>query len=156
MNDDRRIRIGIIGAGSIAEPHLDGYLRAPDAVEVTAVADIDPTHARKLADRAGGARDFADYREMLTSSLVDAVDICLPHHLHADAIVAAAEAGKHVLCEKPLCLTVDEARRIQQAVTTAGITLMCSHNQLFMPPVDGRSPTAPGGHPRHGLRGAYD
>jgi predicted dehydrogenase len=72
---------------------------------------------------------------MFAAGLVDAVDICLPHHLHADAIVAAADAGRHVLCEKPLCLTIDEARRIQQAVATSGITLMCSHNQLYMPPV---------------------
>lgn len=135
MRVDGRIRIGIIGGGSIAGAHLRGYLQAPDAVAVTAIADIDPEHAREHASRAGGARVFLDYREMLASSLVDAVDICLPHHLHADAIVAAAEAGKHVLCEKPLCLTIEEAAKVQQAVTAAGITLMCAHNQLFLPPV---------------------
>jgi predicted dehydrogenase len=66
---------------------------------------------------------------------VDAVDICLPHHLHAEAIVAAATAGKHVLCEKPLCLTAAEAEHVQAAVTEHGITLMCAHNQLFLPAV---------------------
>jgi len=132
---DGPIRIGIIGGGSIARAHLSGYLQAPESVAVTAVADIDPDHAQAHADRAGGARVFLDYREMLASSLVDAVDICLPHHLHADAIVAAAEAGKHVLCEKPLCLTLAEADRVQRAVADAGITLMCAHNQLFLPPV---------------------
>jgi predicted dehydrogenase len=135
VKGDGRIRIGIIGGGSIAVEHLTGYLQVPDAATVTAIADIDPEHARQGADRAGGARVFHDYREMLASSLVDAVDICLPHHLHSDAIVAAAEAGKHVLCEKPLCLTVEEAHAVQQAVAAAGITLMCSHNQLFLPPV---------------------
>jgi len=135
MNEDRPIRIGIIGGGSIAGAHLDGYLQAPETVTVSAIADIDPEHARRSADRAGGARVFLDYREMLASSLVDAVDICLPHHLHADAIIAAAEAGLDVLCEKPLCLTIDEAHAVQAAVTAAGITLMCSHNQLFLPPV---------------------
>ncbi len=78
---------------------------------------------------------FLDYRDMLADSVVDAVDICLPHHLHADAIVAAAAAGKHILCEKPLCLTVEEAGEVRRAVDAAGVTLMCSHNQLFMPPV---------------------
>ncbi len=135
MVEGARIRVGIIGAGGIARPHVDGYLRVADAAQVTAVADIDPGHAGRLAERAGGARVFADYREMIGSGLVDAVDICLPHHLHADAIVAAAEAGKHVLCEKPLCLTMDEARRVRAAVAASGITLMCSHNQLYMPPV---------------------
>ena len=135
IRGDGPIRIGIIGGGSIARAHLSGYLQAPESVTVTAIADIDSEHAQRHADRAGGARVFLDYREMLASSLVDAVDICLPHHLHADAIVAAAEAGKHVLCEKPLCLTLQEADRVKQAVSDAGITLMCAHNQLFLPPV---------------------
>jgi len=72
---------------------------------------------------------------LIGSGLVDAVDICLPHHLHAAAIVAAADAGKHVLCEKPLCLTVDEATKVARAVATSGITLMCAHNQLYLAPV---------------------
>ena len=135
MIDDRPVRVGIIGGGSIAGAHLDGYLQAPDAVTVTAIADIDPEHARRAAGRAGGAEIFSDYRDMLASSLVDAVDICLPHHLHAEAIVAAAAAGVHVLCEKPLCLTIEEAHEVQEAVIASGITLMCSHNQLFLPPV---------------------
>ncbi len=135
MNSDGPIRIGIIGAGSIAGEHLLGYLERPEAAAVTAIADVDPEHAQRLAERAGGARTFLDYREMLASSLVDAVDICLPHHLHADAIVASAEAGVHILCEKPLCLTPAEAGEVRRAVAAAGVTLMCSHNQLFMPPV---------------------
>jgi predicted dehydrogenase len=78
---------------------------------------------------------FSDYREMISSGLVDAVDICLPHHLHRDAIVAAAAAGKDVLCEKPLCLTLAEADDVSRAVAGSGITLMCAHNQLFLPAV---------------------
>jgi predicted dehydrogenase len=135
VNQGDPVRIGMIGGGGIAAQHLSGYLAIPEGARVSAVADIDPERARIHADRAGSARVFTDYREMLASSLVDAVDICLPHHLHAEAIVAAAEAGLHVLCEKPLCLTIEEADRVHQAVTAAGITLMCSHNQLFLPPV---------------------
>ena len=63
------------------------------------------------------------------------MDICLPHHLHADAIIAAAKAGKHVLCEKPMCLTLAEAERIAEAVQAAGVTVMCAHNQLTLPAV---------------------
>jgi predicted dehydrogenase len=129
------IRVGIIGGGSIAQAHLDGYLLAGDAARVTAIADIDPKNAKRSAKRAGGARIFSDYREMIDSGLVDAVDICLPHHLHKDAIVAAAAAGKHVLCEKPLCLTVAEGEAVRQAIARSGITLMCAHNQLFLPAV---------------------
>ena len=72
---------------------------------------------------------------MLAEADIDAVDICLPHHLHKDAIVAAARAGKHILCEKPLCLTPEEAAEVDAAVAEAGVTLMCAHNQLFLPAV---------------------
>ncbi len=135
MDEDGRVRIGIIGAGSIAGAHVRGYLAAPEAATITAIADVDREHAEGLAARAGGASVHLDYRDLLASADVDAVDICLPHHLHAEAIVAAAEAGKQILCEKPLCLTMEEAQRVQEAVTAAGITLMCSHNQLYLPAV---------------------
>jgi len=135
MSNNGRIRIGITGGGSIARSHLDGYLEAPEEATVTAIADIDLDSARHLAGASSPVRLFRDYREMLASDIVDAVDICLPHHLHAEAIVAAAQAGKHVLSEKPLCLTIDEAHAVQQSVAKAGITLMCSHNQLFLPAV---------------------
>ena len=102
---------------------------------MTAIADVDSGRAQRLAERVGNAQVFDDYQEMVASSLIDAVDICLPHHLHRDAIVAAAAAGKHILCEKPLCLTVEEADAVTGAVAAAGITLMCAHNQLFLPPV---------------------
>jgi predicted dehydrogenase len=133
--ESEQIRVGIIGGGSIAQAHLDGYLLAGKNARVTAIADIDPRNAERSANRAGGARIFSDYHEMIESGLVDAVDICLPHHLHKDAIVAAAAAGKHVLCEKPLCLTVAEAEAVRKAVAGSGITLMCAHNQLFLPAV---------------------
>jgi predicted dehydrogenase len=133
--DRGQIRIGIIGGGSIAAAHLDGYVLAGDSARVTAIADIDRKNATRSARRTDGARIFSDYREMIASGLVDAVDICLPHHLHKDAIVAAAAAGKHVLCEKPLCLTLGEAEAVQDAIGRSGITLMCAHNQLFLPAV---------------------
>jgi predicted dehydrogenase len=133
--DDGRTRIGIIGAGGIAQAHLDGYLQAADQARVAAVADVDVEAAGRCAERAGDAAVFADYRELVASPLVDAVDICLPHHLHAPAILAAAEAGKHVLCEKPLCVSLAEAEAIAAAVASSGITLMCAHNLLFLPTV---------------------
>jgi predicted dehydrogenase len=91
-------------------------------------------NAQRRADLAGAAT-YSSYLDMLREAEIDAVDICLPHHLHAEVIVAAAAAGKHVLCEKPLCLTVEEARRVRAAVADSGVTLMCAHNQLFLPTV---------------------
>jgi predicted dehydrogenase len=130
-----RVRVGLVGAGGIAGAHLRGYTAIPDEVRVVAVADVDEGHARERAEQAGGARAFGDLAALLAGAEVDAVDICLPHHLHADAIVAAARAGKHILCEKPLCLTEEEADRVADEVGRAGVTLMCAHNQLYLPPV---------------------
>ena len=128
------VRIGLIGAGGIANAHLKGYAAIPDRVKVVAVADANPEAvAARTAET--GAKGYGDFLEMVKDPDVDAVDVCLPHHLHRDAIVAAAEAGKHILCEKPLCLTEQEAKDVRAAVQKAGVTLMCAHNQLFMPAV---------------------
>jgi predicted dehydrogenase len=129
------IKIGLIGCGGIAETHASGYLKLLAEAQVTAVSDVIATSAEKLAEHVNGARVFSDYHDLLTEGDVDAVDICLPHHLHKDAIVAAAAAGKHILCEKPLCLNLAEAEEIGHVISTSGITLMCAHNQLFMPAV---------------------
>jgi len=129
------VNVGLIGCGGISNPHVRGYLEIPDQAKVTAVADVAEDNARIRAEQVGGAKIFSDYRDLIANGGVDAVDICLPHHLHADAIIAAAEAGKHVLCEKPLCITTEQADKISKVVQDSGITLMCAHNQLFMPPV---------------------
>ena len=128
------ISVGLIGAGGIADQHILGYHAHADRIGVRAVADVDPSAVRRRVSELG-ATGFADYRELIAESGVDAVDICLPHHLHHDAIVRAADAGKHILCEKPLCLTAQEGREIIAAVRANGITLMCAHNQLFLPAV---------------------
>lgn len=129
------VRIGLIGAGGITRPHVQGHVAAPDAV-ITAIADLDAANAAQRAAEAGtNPRVYSDFRDLVSDSEVDAVDICLPHHLHAAAILAAAEQGKHVLCEKPLCLTIAEGEQIRDAVAASGITLMCSHNQLYFPAV---------------------
>jgi predicted dehydrogenase len=129
------ISIGLIGCGGITATHIRGYLRIPEQVKVAAVSDVVAENAEKRAAEVGDAEVYSDYHEMIARANIDAVDICLPHHLHKDAIVAAANAGKHILCEKPLCLTVAEALEVEQAIKANGVTLMCAHNQLTLPPV---------------------
>lgn len=130
-----KVRIGLIGAGGIAGAHVAGYLRNPDTVVFAAIADP----VRESAERRRGDDEtvaiYDDYRTMIADADLDAVDICLPHHLHAEAIIAAAEAGLHVLCEKPLCMTQAEAEQIAEVAARTGVTIMCAHNQLFLPTV---------------------
>src|ERR1700694_6059521 len=129
------ISIGLIGCGGITATHIRGYLRIPEQVKVTAVSDVVAKNAETRAQEVGGAEIFSDYNEMIAKADIDTVDICLPHHLHKDAIVAAARAGKHILCEKPLCLTLAEADEIRSALAASNVTLMCAHNQIFLPTV---------------------
>jgi len=105
MND--KVRFGIIGTGVIGPWHAQAIEACEDA-ELVAVADIALDKAKALAKEHGGAACYADFREMVVSDDVDAVSICTPSGLHGDAAIAAAQAGKHVLCEKPLEITVEK------------------------------------------------
>ena len=127
------IKIGLIGCGGISEVHLNGYLKVAEQARVVAVCDVSEENAERRSAQAGGAHVFSNYAELLAEGEIDAVDICLPHHLHKDAIIAAARSGKHILCEKPLCLTLEEAEEVRQAVMENGVMMMCAHNQLFLP-----------------------
>jgi predicted dehydrogenase len=128
------VKVGLIGGGGIADDHIRGYRTFAGRIGVTAIADSHPETLARRADELG-ATAFLDYGQLIAEGDIDAVDICLPHHLHRDAIVRAADRGKHVLCEKPLCLTAQEAGEVAAAVRANGITLMSAHNQLFMPAV---------------------
>lgn len=103
------IGIGILGCGMITQVrHAPEYARDPRA-KITLVWDADPTRAREMADRYG-AEVAATPEALWTSPLVDAVSVCTPNHLHGPQTVAALGAGKHVLCEKPMASSLDEAR----------------------------------------------
>ena len=132
--------VGIIGCGGISNGHARGWNANNDRAQVVAVADVVDSAAQARAAQVGGAQVYSDYRELLQNPSVDAVDICLPHHVHKEAAVAAAEAKKHILIEKPLCLDMDEAKEIEAAVEAGGVTLMCAHNQVFTESVQAIKP----------------
>ena len=125
-------KVGIIGCGGIAQAHAKGWAQAQmeGRAQVQATCDADLGKAELLAEKLGAGAVFDGWEGVLKSD-VQAVDICLPHYLHRDAIVAAADAGKHVMVEKPLCLSMEEAEDIRVAKRRSGITIMCAHNQLF-------------------------
>ncbi|ASA24777.1 Gfo/Idh/MocA family protein [Paenibacillus donghaensis] len=116
------IRIGVIGAGSISDLHFQAYQNNPYTA-VYAVCDLNEDRARLAAEKYGAQQFYTDYRELLADPGVDAVSICTWNNSHAEISIAALRAGKHVLVEKPLCRTVEEALDIQQAVEESGKTL---------------------------------
>ena len=105
-----KVGIGIIGTGSIAGAHLRAYARYPELCRVVAVADIDRQRAQKFAAGAGDSvAAYGDYKELLRRDDIDAVSICTPPFAHAEIAVAALNAGKHVLVEKPMAASLAEA-----------------------------------------------
>jgi predicted dehydrogenase len=116
------LKIGVIGAGSISDLHLQSYRKLEDA-ELLAVCDLNEARAQGKADKYDIPCVYADYRDLLANPDVDAVSICTWNDSHAEIGIAALRAGKHVLVEKPLCRTVEEAERLRQAVDESGRTL---------------------------------
>ena len=136
------LRVGLIGSGNIARKrHAPAWQKLAGQATVTAVSDVDPAAAGEAAEMltidGGAPAIYSDYHSLIGEAPIDAVDICLPHHLHADAILAATAAGKHILCEKPMCIEIAEADRIVEAVDRAGIVYMSGHNELFYPAITG-------------------
>jgi predicted dehydrogenase len=134
----KKIKLGLIGAGGISGAHAAGFLKYQDKIECVALCDVSEENLETRSRQLGGKPAlFRDWKKMLADlgDGIDAVDICLPHHLHAPAIFDAAAAGKHILCEKPMCINLEEADRIVEAVKKAGIIYMSAHNQLFTPAV---------------------
>ena len=135
------LKVGLIGAGSIVRNrHAPAWRKLAGQARVTAVSDVVEAAAigvaLQLADAGGQSPAvYTDYHALIREADIDAVDICLPHHLHADAILTAIDAGKHILCEKPMCISLAEADRIVAAVDSAGIVYMSGHNELFYPAI---------------------
>lgn len=122
-----KIRVGFIGAGRISTVHALAYEDNPTG-ELVAVADRDQDLARRQAEMWGASSVFTDYREMLASPDIDAVEILLPHNLHVKVTLEALEAGKHVSLQKPMCLDMNEARQIIAAADKASATFRMVEN----------------------------
>jgi myo-inositol 2-dehydrogenase/D-chiro-inositol 1-dehydrogenase len=128
-----RTKVILIGAGFIADIHAESYHRfVPDA-EVVGVYSRGEDYARAFAQRHGIAQWFTDLEEALAHTDCEVADICIPNHLHARATIAAANAGKHVIIEKPLCLTLEEADEMIAACKAHNRKLMYAEELCFAP-----------------------
>ena len=119
-----KLRIGVLSTADIAIKKVIPGMRRAARVEVAAIASRDGDQARAVADRLGIPRAHGSYAALLADPDVDAIYIPFPNHLHAEWTIAAARAGKHVLCEKPLALTAADAERMAAGCDVAGVLLM--------------------------------
>jgi len=127
--------VGIAGLGWVAGAHIETY-KAVEGAGVTAVYDVRPLDAEKLEEQFGiPLKVYGSYEEMLQDESLDIIDICSPHPYHPEQAIKAAQAGKHVVIEKPLAPTYEAARDVKEAIEAAGVQacvcLECRYSQHF-------------------------
>ncbi len=128
----RRLRTAVIGAGFVGRVHLEA-IRRLGFVDITAIGARNVDHARKLADEFGIATVEADDSKLIADPTLDAVHICTPNALHLSMVRRALEAGKHVLCEKPLAVSVGEARAMTALAQEKQLRNCTCHNLRYYP-----------------------
>ena len=137
-----KIRIGFIGYGGIGRVHALAYRAIPfyyglpaDSIQLAAVATGRAETAKQAAAEIGCDVFTGDYHQLLTRDDIDAVDICTPNHLHHEIALAAASAGKHIYCEKPMAMTAAQAQSMTAAAAAAGIKAQMTFNFRFFPAI---------------------
>ncbi len=118
-----KIKVGIIGVGGISGVHIDAYKKNPN-VELCAFCDIVEERAKRKAEQHGVKGVYTDANEMLAKEELDAVSVCTWNSAHAECAIAALKAGKHVLCEKPMAMNVEQALEMEKAAKESGKLLM--------------------------------
>ncbi|RAV19258.1 Gfo/Idh/MocA family protein [Paenibacillus contaminans] len=137
----QQVRIGMIGYKFMGKAHSHAYRDLPfyfnTQVEpvMQAIVGRDEAGVKAAADRMGWHSYETDWRRLIERDDIDLIDIGVTNHLHAEIAIAAAEAGKHVICEKPLAMNVEEAGRMLEAVNKAGVVHMVCHNYRFVPAI---------------------
>ena len=129
----KMLKIALVGVGAAAQVNHLPVLKKLDGVEVVALCDRDPEKAARVAQKFGVPASYSRFEELLADDAIDAVDITTPNYLHAPMAVAALEAGRHVLCERPLARSGDEAAAMARAAKKADRLLMCALQHRFRP-----------------------
>jgi len=128
-----KTKVTLLGAGFIADIHLESYRRFVPEAEVVAVYTRKPEKAEAFAKKHGIGLAYCDLEQAITESDCDVVDICLPNFLHHQAVLLAAKAGKHIIIEKPLALTLEQADDMLAACRLAEVKLMYAEELCFAP-----------------------
>jgi len=126
-----KLKVGIIGAGRIGQVHAKSITYHIPQAEIVAISDIFVDGAKKVAEELGIPNYYQDYHEILNNPEIQAVLICSSTDTHADIACEAAEAGKHIFCEKPVDLTVAKIKKVIAAVEKAGVKLQIGFNRRY-------------------------
>ena len=129
---NQEIGVCLIGCGNVSVPHLNAYQHLPQA-KIIACCDVNKEVAVKRAKQFGINTIYEDYYDALKDNRVDMVDICVPARFHAQTAIDSMEAGKHVLCEKPMATTVPEADKMIKAANNNEVHLMIGQSTRYIP-----------------------
>ena len=129
----QKVKVAILGAGFITDIHLESYHRFVPNAEVIAIYARDKKKAKAMAEKHHIPAWYDDMDKIITESGCDVVDICIPNFLHAEATLKAAAAGKHIIIEKPLAVTLEEADEMIAACKKANVKLMYAEELCFAP-----------------------
>jgi predicted dehydrogenase len=130
----KRLRTAVIGTGFVGRVHVEA-IRRLGFVDIAAIVDVNIAQAERYAKEFGAEKAVADYKEVLADPTIDAVDICTPNTFHAPFAKAAMEAGKHVICEKPLATSAAAAAELVSIASAKGLRNCTCHNLRFYPQV---------------------
>lgn len=129
----KTVKVGLIGAGFVTDLHTFSFQKYVPNAEVVAVASPTPGKAAHFAKARGIPNAFENYRDLLAMKDIDVITVAVPNDLHAQVTIDAARAGKHVICEKPLCKTLEEADQMIDACRQHGVLLLYAEELLFAP-----------------------
>jgi len=138
----RKIGVGLLGYAFMGKAHANGYRKMPVFFypppafpRLVAICGRTEDAVAEAAKRYGFERYYTDWKNLIKDDEVEVVDNCLPNNMHAEPCIAAAEAGKHIICEKPLAATLEDAKAMYEAVEKAGVKNMTAFNYRFVPAI---------------------
>ncbi len=128
------IKFAVVGCGNIGRRHI-AVIEAEERAAVVAICDVEKGKCEKIVETYGKIPSYTDYAKMLSETEADIISICTPHGLHAEMAIAAAKAGKHILVEKPMALSIKDAERMVQAANENNVKLIVVKQNRYNTPI---------------------
>jgi predicted dehydrogenase len=125
------LAICVVGCGRVSKSHLAGMLEIPEEVEIAAIVSSDHAKRESFSKEYSVSKSYARLEDALRDPEIEAVDLCLPNHVHGEATIKSARAGKHILVEKPMANTVKDCNEMIKAADKAGVHLMVGQSRRF-------------------------
>ena len=135
MSPKNPVGYAVVGCGRIAKAHLEAIQQLPDHVKLLAVVDVQEERAKEYQVRYGAPKHYLSVQQALQDNEIEALDLCLPPSAHGPVAVEALEAGRHVIVEKPMALTVAEADAMIDAADKNDVILMSGQSRRFNEPL---------------------